>query len=81
MQNQAVREAVARSVSRPVRRGAYRCLAERLERSKIHLRRRDRRTGDQGHRGRCPPEPDQPRRWGLTALCGALGELHVDMYM
>ena len=46
----------------PVRRGAYGCLVERSERSESHLRSRDRRTSDQGHRGRCPT--DQSRPWG-----------------
>ena len=45
----------------PVRRGAYGCLAERLERSESHLKSWDRRTSDQSHRARCPT--DQSRPW------------------
>ena len=55
----------------PVRRGAYGCLEERSERSESHLRSRDRRTGDQGHRGRCPT--DQSRPWGR--MRGARGAI------
>ena len=55
----------------PVRRGAYGCLVERSERSESHLRSRDRRTGDQGHRGRCPT--DQSRPWGR--MRGARGAI------
>ena len=55
----------------PVRRGAYGCLVERSERSESHLRSRDRRSSDQGHRGRC--HTDQPRPWGR--MRGARGAI------
>ena len=55
-----------------VRRGAYRCLVERSERSKVHLRSRVRRTGDQARAEDLAQEafvraiehqPDKPRAW------------------
>ena len=58
----------------PVRRGAYGWLVERSERSESHLRSRVRRSGDQGHRGRCPA--DQSRPWGrIRGTRGAIDSL------
>ena len=54
-----------------VHRGAYWRRRSRSERSESHLRSRDRRTGDQGHRGRCPA--DQSRPWGR--MRGARGAI------
>ena len=52
-----------------------RVLSEHLERSESRLRRWDRRTADQGHRGRCPADLSRPwsRPWGRSrSAWGAL---------
>ena len=43
-----------------VHRGAYWRRRSRSERSESHLRSWDRRTGDQGHRDRCPSDQSRP---------------------